>query len=172
MTAGQSLSAYSSSSSSSLELPLLLLQASSITEALLMSPRSMSSTNTKGPLATPGALGGAPSTCPSHDSPASPFPLSPLSPAVSAESASHDARVGNSMSHDRTMSHAGPGRMSDARLGPELMQSGKIVYNRKFLFTFLHFTVPEGIRHRLCSQAASASVLHGSNSSATALYCS
>lgn len=131
-----------------------------------MSPRSMSSTNTKGPSATPGALGGSPSSCPSRDSPVSPFPLLPLSPAASPESTNHDARVGNSMSHDRTMSHAGPGRTSDARLGPELMQSGEIVYNRKLLFTFLHFTVAQGICHRLCSQAASAAMLQGSNSSA------
>ena len=138
LTAGQNLSA-----SSSPEL-LLLLQASSITDALLMSPRSMSSTNTKGPPATPGALGGAPFTCPSHDSPALPCPLLPLSPAASAESAGREAPVGDLMSHDRMAGLAGPGRILNARLRPDIMQSGEMADDRKLQYNLLYSTVALG----------------------------
>ena len=73
----------------------------------------------------PGPL--APATCPSHDSPPSPFPLSPLSPVASAKPAHRDAPVGHAL--DRAISHAGHGRMSSARLGPELGQAGETVQN-------------------------------------------
>ena len=91
-----------------------------------MSPRSVSSMTTS-PVA-PGAL--APATCPSHDSPPSPFPLSPLPPVASAKPAHHDASVRHSL--DRSMTHAGHGRMSSARLGPELGQAGETVPNSMF----------------------------------------
>ena len=106
-----------------------LMQASSITEALLMSPRSMSSTTTKAVTpATPGPLGPlTPLTRPSHHSPPSPFPLSPLSPGFSpslAESARQDAHIGKLALNDSTLSHAGHSITSDAGMGAEQMQSG------------------------------------------------
>lgn len=108
------------------------MQASSITEALLMSPRSMSSTTTK-PVTPatpvpPGPL--APLTRPSHHSPPSPFPLSPLSPGSStspAESARHDAHVRSLASNDSTLSCAGHSNSPDARMGAEQVQSGERV---------------------------------------------
>lgn len=97
------------------------MQASSITEALLMSPRSMSSTTTKAsPLtpATPAAP--APLTRPSHYSPSSPFPPSPLSPPP-AESARHDAHGGSFSSNNNTVIYAGHSNTS----GAEQVQSGE-----------------------------------------------
>ena len=107
------------------------VQASSITEALLMSPRSISSTTTKASPATAPPLG--PATHTSQHSAPSPFPLSPLSPGssrsaansahASAEPSKEEADTRGTQSHDAR--NAAYGRKATDRLGPELMQSGK-----------------------------------------------
>ena len=111
------------------------VQASSITEALLMSPRSMSSTATK---VSPGSINPltpssvhplTPTNIPprtpvnhsTHNGPPMSFPLSPLSLA-----SSHSALAGAAKQAAVGMvgAAASAGRTYSDRLGPELMPSG------------------------------------------------
>ena len=105
------------------------LQASSLTEALLMSPRSMDSSATKvlASLPSPGGpspMGPSPmglsltGALPVGASPTGPFPLSPVNTIPHPLSPASNP--------DRTEGAPAPGHASEGthRLGPDLLQSG------------------------------------------------